>query len=218
MRRICGLQRRVWTAENLLAPTHLGSVASPIRRCCRQHPAYVIYTSGSTGKPKGIEITQGSICHFLRSENAMLGVRESDRVYQGFSVAFDMSFEEIWISYLVGATLWIAPKELACDPEALPRALADNKVTVLHAVPTLLALFSQEIPSLRLINLGGEMCPQALVGRWARPGRQLFNTYGPTEATVSASLAELHAHEAVTIGQPLPNYGMLIIDPASAES
>jgi non-ribosomal peptide synthetase-like protein len=209
----------VWVAEDLLDPiTPLGTLLHRRDALLPKHPAYVIYTSGSTGKPKGIEITQGSICHFLRSENAMLGVRESDRVYQGFSVAFDMSFEEIWISYLVGATLWIAPKDLACDPEALPRALAEHKVTVLHAVPTLLALFSQEIPSLRLINLGGEMCPQALVGRWARPGRQLFNTYGPTEATVSASLAELHAHEAVTIGQPLPNYGMLIIDPASADS
>ncbi|MEO8171334.1 MAG: AMP-binding protein, partial [Oxalobacteraceae bacterium] len=127
--------RNVWTAETLLdpsAPPHL--LLHRHEALLPKQPAYVIYTSGSTGKPKGIEITQGSICHFLRSENAVLGVRESDRVYQGFSTAFDMSFEEIWISYLVGATLWIAPKELASDPEALPRALADNHVTVLHAV------------------------------------------------------------------------------------
>ena len=200
----------VWTAEALLVPT-----AELVRRegVLPSHPAYVIYTSGSTGKPKGIEISQGSICHFLRSENALLGVRETDRVYQGFSVAFDMSFEEIWISYLVGATLWIAPRDVASDPEALPLALTENGVTVLHAVPTLLALFSQDVPGLRLINLGGEMCPQSLVARWARPGRQMFNTYGPTEATVSASLAELQAGEPVTIGRPLPNYGMLVIHP-----
>ena len=203
----------VWTAESLLAPTD----ARLQRREGVQpsHPAYVIYTSGSTGKPKGIAINQGSICHFLRSENALLGVNERDRVYQGFSVAFDMSFEEIWISYLVGATLWIAPKDVASDPEALPVALQANGVTVLHAVPTLLALFTPEVPSLRLINLGGEMCPPSLVARWARPGRQLFNTYGPTETTVSASLAELHAGEPVTIGRPLPNYGMLVIDAES---
>ena len=207
------LDRSVWTIENLLQPTE-----TPLLKrigLLSTHPAYVIYTSGSTGKPKGIEITQGGICHFLRSENAVLGVRGSDRVYQGFSVAFDMSFEEIWISYLVGATLWIAPKELASDPEALPIALAANGVTVLHAVPTLLALFNQDIPSLRLINLGGEMCPEALVNRWAKPGLQIFNTYGPTEATVSASLATLRANEPVTIGSPLPNYGMLIINPAT---
>ena len=199
----------VWHAEALLQPSE-----SALRRregALPAHTAYVIYTSGSTGKPKGIAITQASICHFLRSENAVLGVRASDTVYQGFSVAFDMSFEEIWISYLVGATLWLAPREIAADPDALPQALIDQGVSVLHAVPTLLALFSQDVPGLRLINLGGEMCPEALVARWAKPGRQVFNTYGPTEATVSASLAELQAGAPVTIGRPLPNYQLMVI-------
>ncbi|MEO8120128.1 MAG: Pls/PosA family non-ribosomal peptide synthetase, partial [Rhodoferax sp.] len=209
--RLAAAGQTVWTAEALRMP------CQPLYRredLLPTHPAYVIYTSGSTGKPKGIEISQASICHFLRSENSRLGIHEGDRVYQGFSLAFDMSFEEIWISYLAGATLWIAPKDLASDPEALPLALIKHQVSVLHAVPTLLALFSQDVPSLRLINLGGEMCPQSLVARWARPGRQVFNSYGPTEATVSASLAELHADQPVTIGRPLPNYGLLVIDPA----
>lgn len=209
--RLMGQSHPAWTAEELAAPTPMPLPLLRRAGVLPTHPAYIIYTSGSTGKPKGIEINQGSICHFLRSENAMLGIVESDLVYQGFSVAFDMSFEEIWISYLVGATLWIAPKELASDPEALPRALEKNRITVLHAVPTLLALFNQDIPCLRLINLGGEMCPESLVARWGRPGRYVFNTYGPTEATVSASLAELHAGEPVTIGRPLPNYGLLVI-------
>lgn len=211
--RLAGIGRPVWTAETLLAD---GSPATPLRRreaVQPEHPAYVIYTSGSTGKPKGIAITQGSICHFLRSENALLGVRQDDRVYQGFSVAFDMSFEEIWISYLVGATLWIATKAVASDPEALPQALIEHRVSVLHAVPTLLALFDRDVPGLRLINLGGEMCPESLVARWAGPGRQVFNSYGPTEATVSASMAELQAGEPVTIGTPLPNYALLVIAP-----
>lgn len=176
------------------------------------NPAYVIYTSGSTGKPKGITISQASICHFLRSENSVLGVQRDDIVYQGFSVAFDMSFEEIWISYLVGATLWIAPKEVAVDPERLPLELERNRVTVLHAVPTLLALFANDVPTLRIINLGGEMCPESLVTKWAKAGRHIFNTYGPTEATVSASLAELHLGQPVTIGLPLPNYALFVID------
>lgn len=204
------LTHTVWTAESLLERTNTSSVE--LLRAQPEDPAYVIYTSGSTGKPKGIAITQASICHFLRSENAVLGVREDDRVYQGFSVAFDMSFEEIWISYLVGATLWIAPKDLTADPEALPLALNANRVTVLHAVPTLLSLFAHDVPSLRIINLGGEMCPESLVERWDNSVRKIFNTYGPTEATVSASLAQLHAGEPVTIGVPLPNYGLLVID------
>jgi non-ribosomal peptide synthetase-like protein len=204
--------RPVWTAEALLAAPAAGEALPRRGLVSPDVPAYVIYTSGSTGKPKGILITQRSICHFLRSENEVLGVTGEDKVYQGFSVAFDMSFEEIWISYLVGATLWIGPKEISGDPETLPRMLEQNHVTVLHAVPTLLALFNQEVPSLRLINLGGEACPESLVTRWSRAGRQMFNTYGPTEATVSASLARLQAGHPVTIGRPLPNYGLLVID------
>ncbi len=203
------LTQPVWTAETLSIP-----VSSELKhqRAQASDPAYVIYTSGSTGKPKGIMINQGSICHFLRSENSVLGIRMSDRVYQGFSVAFDMSFEEIWISYLVGATLWLAPKEVVSDPDAIINAIEENEISVLHAVPTLLALLPRDVADLRLINLGGEMCPDSVVERWATPHRQLFNTYGPTEATVSASLARLERGKPVTIGTPLPNYGMMILD------
>ncbi len=111
--RLAELKVPVWAVEDLLADKD----SKPL--CVTAQPsdsAYVIYTSGSTGQPKGIVISQRSICHFLRSENEVLGVHEDDRVYQGFSVAFDMSFEEIWISYLVGATLWIAPPSLVGDP------------------------------------------------------------------------------------------------------
>lgn len=199
-----------WCSETMLD-------AKPLKLMRREnvlttHPAYVIYTSGSTGKPKGIVVNQGSICHFLRSENHVLGINSRDRVYQGFSVAFDMSFEEIWISYLVGASLWIAPKEITADPDALPLALAENHITVLHAVPTLLALFSRDVQSLRIINLGGEACPESLVQRWSSPDRVMFNTYGPTEATVSASIATLSKDRDISIGKPLPNYALFVID------
>jgi amino acid adenylation domain-containing protein len=211
IQHLSGHNAKLLDVETILSP----SIGELKRRTgtLPEHPAYVIYTSGSTGKPKGILVNQGSICHFLRSENSQLGVTSADLVYQGFSVAFDMSFEEIWISYLVGATLWIAPKELATDAESLPDALFEKKVTVLHAVPTLLALFNRSLPSLRIINLGGEACPESLVNKWATKERKMFNTYGPTETTVSASLAQLYANEAVTIGLPLPNYNLLVVDP-----
>lgn len=99
-----------------------------------------------------------------------MGIQEQDKVYQGFSVAFDMSFEEIWLSYLVGATLWIAPKSLVSDPERLCQTLKQEQITVLHAVPTLLALFPEDVPNLRIINLGGEMCPT----HWLTAGHYLI--------------------------------------------
>ncbi|HSY16900.1 MAG TPA: Pls/PosA family non-ribosomal peptide synthetase [Candidatus Acidoferrales bacterium] len=207
--RFAGLNLPVWAVEDLFAdknPRSLFPAAQPA------DPAYVIYTSGSTGQPKGIVISHRSICHFLRSENELLGVTETDLVYQGFSAAFDMSFEEIWISYLVGATLWIAPAPLVGDPDLLAQTLKREHITVLHAVPTLVGLLEDLPPTLRLINLGGEACPDSLAQRLVGPGRKIFNTYGPTETAVSASLAELKTGEPVTIGMPLPNYGLLVVD------
>src|ERR1019366_4018106 len=98
------------------------------------------------------------------------------------------------------------------DPDLLAQTLTRERITVLHAVPTLISLLPDPLPTLRLINLGGEACPAALAAGLAQPGRKLFNTYGPTEASVSASLAELKSGEPVTIGMPLPNYGLLIVD------
>jgi non-ribosomal peptide synthetase-like protein len=212
VQNLAGVATCCWTFDEILA----GAARKPEQLAPDlvqpADPAYAIYTSGSTGLPKGIVVSHRSICHFLRSENEILGVHEDDVVYQGFSVAFDMSFEEIWISYLVGATLWIAPAECAVDPERIAAAAAEQRITVLHAVPTLMGLITDPLASVRLINLGGEACPDALVDRLARPGRELFNTYGPTEATVSASLARLQPGQPVTIGTPLPNYGFLVID------
>ncbi|MGA2253085.1 MAG: Pls/PosA family non-ribosomal peptide synthetase, partial [Thermoguttaceae bacterium] len=117
-----------------------------------------------------------------------------------------------WISYLVGATLWIAPADCVADSERIATAVARQRISVIHAVPTLMGLIDDPLSSVRLINLGGEACPEALVDRLARPGRKLFNTYGPTEATVSATLARLQPGQPVTIGEPLPNYGLLVVD------
>ncbi len=206
--RFSGWPVPIWAVEDLLAEN-----ADPLIGTVQPtDPAYVIYTSGSTGKPKGIVVSHRSICHFLRSENEILGVRERDIVYQGFSVAFDMSFEEIWISYLVGATVWIAPADLVGDPERVADTVTRCGITVMHAVPTLMGLIHHPLPTVRLINLGGEACPSALVGHLARSGRQIFNTYGPTEASVSASIAALEPGQPVSIGMPLPNVGLLVLD------
>ena len=175
--------------------------------------AYVLFTSGSTGKPKGIPITNRSICHFIRSENSVLNVNESDKVYQGFSVSFDMWCEETWISYLVGASLWIADTITTKSIDELGTVLLENDITILHAVPSLLAVMDFiNLPKLRIINAGGEACTQQVVDIWAVNEREFFNSYGPTETTVSASIAKLKKGDPITIGKPLPNYGMCIVD------
>ena len=175
--------------------------------------AYVLYTSGSTGKPKGIPITQRNICHFVRAENSVLEVTNTDKVYQGFSVSFDMWCEETWISYFAGATLWVADAATAKSIDELSDVLRDNRITVLHAVPSLLAVMEDDMSStLRLVNAGGEACTTQVLARWSVPFRKFYNSYGPTETTVTATLIALKPGDPITIGIPLPNYNLAVVD------
>jgi non-ribosomal peptide synthetase component F len=85
-------------------------------------------------------------------------------------------------------------------------------VTVLSCVPTLLAMLDADVPTVRLLILGGEACPAHLGGRWARPGRRMVNTYGPTETTVIATCTDLLPDRPVTIGRPIPGYRVYLLD------
>jgi non-ribosomal peptide synthetase component F len=123
--------------------------------------AYIICTSGSTGKPKSIAISHRSICHLVRAENEVMQIKHDDIVYQGFSVAFDMFFEETFLAYLVGATLVIASKSDVLNTDCLHLFFIRHSITVLNCVPTLLLLMNNDPAlKLRLINTGGEACPQ----------------------------------------------------------
>jgi non-ribosomal peptide synthetase-like protein len=175
---------------------------------------YIIYTSGTTGNPKGVAIAHASICNFVRVAAELYGYAPGDRVYQGMTIAFDFSIEEIWVPLMAGATLVPARPGLSLIGEELADFLQERRVTVMACCPTLLATIEQDLPLLRILLVGGEACPQNLVQRWYRPGRRILNSYGPTEATVTATLTELKPDKPVTIGIPLPTYSIVILDPA----
>jgi non-ribosomal peptide synthetase-like protein len=173
---------------------------------------YVIYTSGTTGRPKGVMVEHRSACHLVRAEGQLYGVQSCDRVFQGFSIAFDASVEEIWMAFFVGAALVVGTEEMVVAGAELPRLLEEAKVTVLSCIPTLLSMMSGDVASVRLLIVGGEVCPAELARRWCRAGRRMLNTYGPTEATVIATCGELASDRPVTIGRPLANYRCYILD------
>ncbi|WPP05794.1 Pls/PosA family non-ribosomal peptide synthetase [Methylocella tundrae] len=201
-----------WTFRDLIDPSDAKRVDARALGATPDSPAYLIYTSGSTGTPKGIVISGRNICHYLRAANEVYGLSASDVVFQGASVAFDLSMEEIWVPYLVGASLFVATPEVLGEAEKLPEIMEANGVTALDTVPTLLALLPRDVSTLRIIILGGEACPPAVANRWCRPGRRIFNSYGPTEATVVATVAEVTPGTPVTIGRPIPNYSCYVVN------
>lgn len=173
---------------------------------------YVIYTSGSTGKPKGVEITHKNVCNFLQGIIPIYAVSADDRIYQGFSIAFDASVEEIWLAFATGATLVVGASNAIHGGASLVEFLNLHEVSILSTVPTLLSMLDGNIPSLRLLILGGEVCPAELVARWRHSNLRIINTYGPTETTIVSTYYECLPDKPLTIGRPLPNYQTFIFN------
>ena len=180
--------------------------------------AYIVYTSGTTGNPKGVVIEHASICNFVKVAAELYGFHPGDRVYQGMTIAFDFSVEELWVPLIAGATLVPGRPGASLVGEDLADFLLERRVTGLCCVPTLLATIEKDLPDLRFLLVSGEACPHHLMVRWHKPGRTILNAYGPTEATVTATATEFSPDKPATIGVPLPTYAIVILDPHRDEA
>ena len=179
--------------------------------------AWIIFTSGSTGTPKGVAVSHRSAAAFVDAEARLFlqdsPLNEHDRVMAGLSVAFDASCEEMWLAWAHGGCLVPAPRSLVRSGVDVGPWLVANDVSVVSTVPTLVALWPTEsLDRVRLLIMGGEACPPEIGVRLAREGRELWNTYGPTEATVVACGAPLTAEGPVRIGLPLDGWDLAVVD------
>ena len=182
--------------------------------------AWIIFTSGSTGKPKGVAVSHRSAAAFVDAEAALFLVNHpggplgpDDRVLAGLSVAFDASCEEMWLAWGHGACLVPAPRSLVRSGMDLGPWLIRRDITVVSTVPTLAGLWPAEaLDNIRLLIVGGEACSQELVDRLATEDREMWNTYGPTEATVVACAQQLRPGEPVSIGLPLNGWDLVVVD------
>jgi len=187
--------------------------AAPLAR----DDAWIIFTSGSTGTPKGVAVTHRSAAAFVDAEAQMFlrnnPIGPGDRVLAGLSVAFDASCEEMWLAWRHGACLVPAPRSLVRSGMDLGPWLVTRDVTVVSTVPALASLWPAEaLEAVRLLIFGGEPCPPELAERLAVDGREVWNTYGPTEATVVACAARLDGAEPISIGLPLPGWDLAVVD------
>jgi amino acid adenylation domain-containing protein len=172
---------------------------------------YVIYTSGSTGRPKGVVIEHRNAVCFAAALPTSYGIIEADRVYQGFSVAFDAAVEEVWAAFSLGGTLVVPADDVTRSPQDVAGFIAQHRISYFSTVPSFLAMIRDPLPTVRLLILGGEALPAELVARFA-DGRRMLNTYGPTEATVVATLCDVRPGRPVTIGTALPGYETYVLD------
>ena len=176
--------------------------------------AYVIYTSGSTGQPKGVLIEHRGLSNLAAEQIEVFNLQPSNRILQFASLSFDASIFEIVMALGIGATLYLTNKECLLSGKALLQLLREKSITHVTLPPALLAVLPTEsLPALQTIISAGESCSEDIVKRWWSPSRSFFNAYGPTEATVWSTVAEIKSvSEKPPIGRPIANTEIYILD------
>lgn len=191
--------------------------------------AYMVYTSGSTGQPKGVMIDHLALASFVSGALQRYEIRPRDRVLQFASLHFDASVEEILLTLCSGATLVLSEDSARLSLPDFLQFCQQQQITLLdlptafwHELAFCLVNRQATLPeSLRMVIIGGEAALPERINQWhsvAGDTVTLLNTYGPSETTVVATVAELLpgcADEGgVPIGQPLPGVEVMVIDAA----
>jgi len=191
--------------------------------------AYIMYTSGSTGKPKGVQIEHAALAAYCYADIERYKVTETDRTLQFSTINFDIAIEEIFPPLLVGGSVVIRPAKRAEKLNELSAIINDNQITAVHIATAywhewvdLMVASEDQIPaSLRLMVVTGEKVSTTHYQNWKTlcklSGLDVLwcNAYGPTEATVSASVfipADDFQGDNMPIGKPLKRYTAMIVD------
>lgn len=180
-------------------------------------PAYIIYTSGSTGEPKGVIIDHAGIANTICSQKKIFEVNEYDRHLQYASLSFDASISEIFVALLSGGTLYIIDDDAKKDPQQLADFIEENQIHIATLPPAFYKLVTpKRLRSLKKLITAGERASTDDALGFVSQGKY-FNAYGPTEASICASIFCLEAGWASTTGEvpigiPIHNNTIYILD------
>ncbi len=180
-----------------------------------EDPMYLIYTSGSTGKPKGVEICHRNAAAFIDGMLSMPPLNRVDRTLALTSLCFDVSVPEIYCTLLIGGCVVVANRASATNPVALAALIEEEQVETVHATPSTWRLLLESGWHNKRVTAvtAGEPFPREMVAPLLASSRELWNFYGPTEATVYASGYQITDPDApVHIGKPVLNYRVRLCD------
>ncbi|MFF0627218.1 amino acid adenylation domain-containing protein [Streptomyces sp. NPDC004296] len=184
-------------------------------RASAKDPAYVIYTSGSTGRPKGVRVGHRALTNFLTSMAREPGFGRTDTLLAVTTACFDIAGLELFLPLVTGGQVQVAPAATAADGFALRALVEECRPTVMQATPVtwrmLIGAGWQGDDRLTVL-CGGEALPGDLADDLVRRARRVWNMYGPTETTIWSSLDRVVAGAPVTIGRPLANTRMYVLD------
>ncbi|MEH2435910.1 MAG: amino acid adenylation domain-containing protein [Nostoc sp.] len=177
------------------------------------HLANLIYTSGSTGKPKGVMVEHKGLCNLAQAQIQTFGLTSDSRVLQFASFSFDASISEILMALGSGATLCLGTKDSLLPGKPLIEQLSNHCITHITLPPSALAVMpGSELPALQTIIVAGEASSSELIRQWSA-GRNFFNAYGPTEASVCAAIAKCTEDDnKISIGKAIANVQVYILD------
>ncbi|MFD8385783.1 amino acid adenylation domain-containing protein [Streptomyces sp. NPDC059679] len=180
-----------------------------------ENTAYLIYTSGSTGRPKGVLVPHRGLAALVAQQRTGLALRADERVLLFASPSFDASVWELTTALLTGASAVVAPADQLLPGLALAATVARHGVTTLLLPPSSLAVLPEDgLPPGVTLVVGGEACPPELVERWSS-GRRMVNAYGPTEATVMATMSRpLAGRTRPPLGHPVAGARVHLLDGA----
>ena len=207
-----GFERRVVMLDSDWEQIARQSEQNPVRVVDSRDTAYVIYTSGSTGNPKGVMVEHRGARNMAEAQIQSFGVSSESCVLQFASLSFDASIFEIVMTLRTGARLCLAAKENLLPGPGLAELVESRCITNITIPPSALSLVPEDsMPGLRTIIVAGEACPETLAAQWTAVTR-FFNAYGPTEATVWSTVQKCDGRETPTIGRPIANVQIYILD------
>ncbi|MES2803490.1 MAG: amino acid adenylation domain-containing protein [Bdellovibrionota bacterium] len=209
-------ETKVLLLSQLIDKSNMGFKAEPSSKPQSEDTAYILYTSGTTGTPKGVSVSYNSLANFILAMQGMAIMNANDKILAHTTICFDISFLEILLPILTGASAHLVNKTDILEAAGLNQIIAKHGINFIQATPSawkmLMAQNWEPAPHSFKILSGGERLPQEVADYLLTCTSEVYNMYGPTETTIWSSYQKLEKEVAITAGRPIYNTQFIILN------